>query len=259
VAPRAIGVQLLTHNVRNAITDGIWRVVASGFSAVLKVVVHRPGGDVHWQPSRVPTHWNYWRREADAYRSGITDAFRRHGVRGPCLLQVVERDRDAVAIWMEDVEGRPGAGIDARSLRDLSRRLGSAQGSWISEQRSLPPFASRRFLREYIASKTLGWELLDSDVGWQHELVAACFPEELREGASLLHREREWFLAVMEQPMRTGDADSAGMELMGLNHVSLNVRNLDEALSFNRNVLGLRLLDRPDLGRPGAWLAVAGL
>jgi hypothetical protein len=58
----------LTHNRANRITDGIWKVRAGEFEAVLKVVTDRPGGDPHWQPSRDPLAWNYWRREPDVYR-----------------------------------------------------------------------------------------------------------------------------------------------------------------------------------------------
>jgi glyoxylase I family protein len=55
-----------------------------------------------------------------------------------------------------------------------------------------------------------------------------------------------------------GEHDSSRfkMELIGLHHVSLNVRDLKEALSFYTDVLKLRPLTRPDLGKPGAWFAI---
>jgi glyoxylase I family protein len=42
-----------------------------------------------------------------------------------------------------------------------------------------------------------------------------------------------------------------------LDHVSFAVRDLERSLRFYRDVLGLALAPRPDLGIPGAWL-VAG-
>jgi len=39
-----------------------------------------------------------------------------------------------------------------------------------------------------------------------------------------------------------------------VNHVSLPVRDLDRALAFYRDFLGLPLAPRPDLGIGGAWL-----
>jgi glyoxylase I family protein len=39
-----------------------------------------------------------------------------------------------------------------------------------------------------------------------------------------------------------------------VDHVSFAVRNLDRSLAFYRDVLGLALAPRPDLGIPGVWL-----
>ncbi len=42
--------------------------------------------------------------------------------------------------------------------------------------------------------------------------------------------------------------------LKGIHHVSINVSNVDEAVSFYVDLLGMEKLPRPDLGFPGAWL-----
>lgn len=44
------------------------------------------------------------------------------------------------------------------------------------------------------------------------------------------------------------------MLLNGIHHVSINVKNVDEAVGFYSGVLGMSVLPRPDLGFPGAWL-----
>jgi glyoxylase I family protein len=49
------------------------------------------------------------------------------------------------------------------------------------------------------------------------------------------------------------------MRPAGVHHVSINVRDVDEALRFYTDVLGLTLReDRPDFGFGGAWLDVGG-
>ena len=193
----------LTHNRLNQITEGVWQVRVGEFQAVLKTIVNRPGGDSEWQPSTVPTAWNYWRREAEVYSSGLNATYSDSGLRGPRTLHVSARDDSTVAIWMEAVQGTPGAQIDDDLIGELSYRLGRAQGAWRAAGRPLPSWASKRFLRDYIGSKRLGWELLESDDGWSQPLIAKCFPKGLREGANRLRRDREWLLAIMEQTPRT--------------------------------------------------------
>ncbi|MBN2647569.1 MAG: VOC family protein [Thiotrichales bacterium] len=43
-------------------------------------------------------------------------------------------------------------------------------------------------------------------------------------------------------------------KLLGIDHVSLLVKNADKSKHFYQSVLGLGLLPRPDLGFPGYWL-----
>ena len=46
-------------------------------------------------------------------------------------------------------------------------------------------------------------------------------------------------------------------QYLGIAHASLLVADTARALAFYRDVLGVRVLpDRPDLGYPGAWLAI---
>lgn len=43
------------------------------------------------------------------------------------------------------------------------------------------------------------------------------------------------------------------INIFSLNHASLIVSNLDRSMSFYSEILGLRQIDRPDLGFPGIW------
>jgi glyoxylase I family protein len=46
------------------------------------------------------------------------------------------------------------------------------------------------------------------------------------------------------------------MQIQAIHHVSLTVRDLDRSVRFYREILGLRPIERPPFGFPGAWFAV---
>ena len=49
------------------------------------------------------------------------------------------------------------------------------------------------------------------------------------------------------------------MSVMGIHHISLIVADTGRALGFYRDILGLPVIVRPELGFPGAWLGVGAL
>lgn len=46
--------------------------------------------------------------------------------------------------------------------------------------------------------------------------------------------------------------------LEGIHHVSINVKDVGAAQGFYVELLGMELLDRPNLGFPGAWMRAGG-
>ncbi len=46
------------------------------------------------------------------------------------------------------------------------------------------------------------------------------------------------------------------MHILAIHHLSLLVSDTERALGFYRDVLGLSVVERPELGFPGAWLAI---
>ena len=105
-AVEAIDPHLRLHSV----TGGVYRVHGEGFSLVIKVV--RNGNDADpdglWVSGALPSHRNYWKREWLAYSSGMLDTLPGE-LRAPRTLLATEPAEDECWIWMEDVEGRPGA------------------------------------------------------------------------------------------------------------------------------------------------------
>src|SRR4051794_18745224 len=100
----------LRHNPLNEVTITVERVRdREGRSRVRKELRRPspsdPGGP--WAASTDARHWNYWRREADAYRDDdLRQSLRRAGLDLP-EAQVEETGTGAV-LWLEDVAGTPG-------------------------------------------------------------------------------------------------------------------------------------------------------
>lgn len=200
VPPERAEFQSLTHNPKNGVTAGVWRVSVGERSAVLKVLTRGKDTTETWASSEDPRHWNFWRREACVYEEGVARAWEPWGITAPELLASVERPDGDVALWLEDVRGEPATGWSVAAHAGHARRLGAAHGRTLADQtESLDhSWLSRRFLRDYSAAQTTGRDLLDDDTAWQQPLVRDHFPEGLREDMVRLHHEREWLLRIME-------------------------------------------------------------
>ncbi|MEU3933398.1 aminoglycoside phosphotransferase [Streptomyces sp. NPDC029044] len=186
----------LPHNPSNGVTAGVWRVTGGGRSAVLKVLTRTKETGASWAASNDPRHWNFWRREAYVYRSGLARVWERHGIRAPRLLECAERPDGDVALWLEDVPGEPATTWSLTRHVDHAHRLGTAQGAVGAGEDA--PWLSQGFLRDYTSDRTTGEAVLEDDEAWRHPLVQRHFPPGLREDMVRLHHDREWFLTVME-------------------------------------------------------------
>jgi hypothetical protein len=202
--------ETLTHNANNAVTAGIWRIRAGSLSTVLKVV--SPPGvratSEEWYSSEVPSHWNYWEREALAYEHGVTSVYSTAGISGPRLLSLNRRLNGEVSLWLEDAQSEDGSVPGTRWRMEDYRRfaygLGLAQGSVAITGSALDhPWLTRRFLRDYVLSKLVERSILYSDEAWRRPLVRDNFPSGLRRELVRLHEERERFFSLMERLPRT--------------------------------------------------------
>lgn len=190
----------LAHNAANEATGGIWRLTGpAGRTRVLKIAT--PGRHVagsSWHTSDEPTHWNYWQREVLAYRAGLpATAYADAGIAGPPLVGVRDLADGSVALWLEHVDGLPGAAWDVDMFRDLATRLGAAQARWHG---SAPryPWLSRGWLRGYALSRPD-----PGRVDWDHPVLAAAWPAPLRAGIARLHRDAGRLLDAVEALPRT--------------------------------------------------------
>jgi hypothetical protein len=193
----ALRVDGLTHNAGNQATGGIWLVEGPAGRAVLKIA--NAGEDAGaWATSERGDHWNNWRREPLAYRSGLAQAaFGDAGLGAPRLLELVELGAGALALWLEAVDGLPGPRWTVERLADAAGRLGRVQAAWAG--RELPyPWLSRGWLRQYVASKPIR-----EPVAWDHPLAVAAWPAELRARLRRLWARRADLLDQAEALPRT--------------------------------------------------------
>jgi hypothetical protein len=160
---------------------------------VVKLATVAGGGDRAWPTSDDGHHWNHWRREVLAYQSGFADrVYADAGLSAPRMLAAVEPRPGVVALWLEDVAGRPGARWPVGRLAEFAERLGRAQAGRTGREPA-HPWLSRRWLRQYVASKPI-----TEPVRWDHPEASAVWPAEVRAGLRRLWERRDELLALAE-------------------------------------------------------------
>jgi hypothetical protein len=190
----------LTHNAGNEATGGIWRVTRDSDTAILKLATPRRAGAVaHQAASDEPGHWNYWRRETEAYRAGLpASAYAEAGISAPRLLTADENPDGSVALWLEDVPGRAGSTARTEDLADIAYRLGVGQARWLNK----PPAAawlSRDFLRDYTTASAS----VVGEFDWDHPIAAAAWSPRLRADLRSLWERRDDLLTAADKLPRT--------------------------------------------------------
>ena len=165
--------ELLKHNPLNAVTGGIWRVTAGEQRGICKVVTDGSQADhspEYWEASHEPRHFNYWRREVEAYADDLAARFRLDGVEAPRLLELGDRG-STVVLWLEDVEGTTAPSWDLVTYATFAADLGRAQGRLAAEGGWDRPWLSRDFLAAYAESKPVDEVVLGDPDRWQHPRV----------------------------------------------------------------------------------------
>lgn len=209
---RAVGHEVTAYSVEpiepqlrlHSVTGGVYRVRTEGHSLVIKVVTKGADADPHalWVAGAEPAHRNYWKREWLAYSTGLLDALPGE-LRAPRTMLVTEPADDESWVWMEDVEGLPGAEWVVDDYDSVAFDLATTQAAYASGRSMLPvyPWLSRHWLRGWV--ETLGRQIdaLDDDALWHEEWQAPM--RALRSRMRAIWQSRETLLRIVEAAPQT--------------------------------------------------------
>ena len=206
--PRAVGdavvaVEPLRHGLGNTGTGGICRVRGQAGSAILKVARRPTAADPakSFPAGDEPDHWNYWRREALAYETGLTaTVYASAGITAPALLEASARADGGVALWLADVGGTAGWDWPVPRLARFAHELGVAQARWAGRVPDLP-WLSRRWLAQYLTEGPRRLTRVD-DADWDHPRVAV-WPAGVRQRLRQLWADPGPLLAIVGAAERT--------------------------------------------------------
>ncbi len=209
----------LGYTVRTPVSGGVYRLAgrartrdgARPWSLVLKIA-RSPVGRA-WPDGRVapagwgtePTHSQYWKREALAYRSGLLDDLPGALV-APRCFGADEREDDAIWLWLEEMHETERRPWPLARYGVAARHLGRFNGAYLTG-RPLPaePWLNRHFLRAWTAdpARAALAETIARAETWAHPLVRQAFPDPVAERLLRLQAERAELLAALERQPQT--------------------------------------------------------
>jgi hypothetical protein len=149
---------------------------------------------------RSPSSFGYWRREPEAYRSGLLYDLP-GGVTAPRCYGVVECAGDACWLWLEEVEDRFGA-WPTEQYGVVARHLGQLNGTYLAG-RPLPavPWLSKRWMRSYIEPAAPMFDRLRGSL--DHPLIRRLLPGDAADRLLACWENRERYLSALERLPRT--------------------------------------------------------
>lgn len=187
----------------HSVTGGVFRVEWDDGSLVIKVV--RRGHDSDpgalWVSGSTPEHRNYWKREWLAYDWGLLGALPGQ-LRAPRLLLTTEPSADEAWIWMEDVEGIPGASWSVSDFASVAFDVGTTQGAYAAGHKPLPTgdWLSRDWLRGWVHTLARHADLVDDDAIWAAEPLRML--DFLRDRFTAMWAHRDELLAIVDAAPR---------------------------------------------------------
>jgi hypothetical protein len=164
------------------------------WSLILKTAY--PEGD-----NTVPSAWNYYKREVEAYRSGWLDDLP-GGLAAPRCFGVVEHPDGTCWIWLEDVKDEIGPQWPLEHYRVAARHAGQFNGAYLAGQQ-LPdwPWLSSSWQRHSAENCAPALPLLRDSL--DHPLVRRLLPGDIRDRFFYLWAERGIYLEALDRLPQT--------------------------------------------------------
>jgi hypothetical protein len=152
-------------------------------------------------PDTEPSCWNYYKREADAYRSGWLDDLP-GGLAAPRCFEVIEHQDGTCWIWLEDVGEEIGAQWPLEQYGLVARHLGQFNGAYLAGQ-SQPdwPWLSTGWLRQVIETSAPAIPLLRDSL--DHALIGRWMPGDAADRYFRLWEERGVYLDALDRLPQT--------------------------------------------------------
>lgn len=158
----------------------------------------------HWTAgAELPSHWNYWKREALVYGSEVPEFFSAFGLRPPTALNL-EVSQNRAYLWIENVDAPSATSWGSQRYAKAAYQLGNIQGHIVSTC-SFPKYnwLSVDYLSDYSGEKPFEFGWLDDDVAWRQRLIADYFPPGLRDGVRRFASLRDELLRITARVPRT--------------------------------------------------------
>ncbi|HEY64455.1 MAG TPA: hypothetical protein G4O02_07770 [Caldilineae bacterium] len=164
------------------------------WSLILKIQLPIPGQDD-------PSHWFYWKREAEAYRSGWLDDLP-GGIAAPRCYGIEERPDGSYWLWLEEVKDSIGRKWPLEHYGIVARHLGQFNGAYlVGEPMPTYPWLSRDGIRKHVESSAQAIEQLRDVL--DHPLVSRWLPGDASEQLFQTWAERDVFLEALDRLPQT--------------------------------------------------------
>lgn len=202
----------LDHHVINPVSGGLFRVTGTAdaggvtlpWSFVLKII-GRPAEETGvWASSDDITHWNYWRREALAYRSGLLPTNEEGGLTTPRLVDwELCQGGEEIRLWLENIQGELGNCWPVERYGPAARHLGQWQGQWPSRPLPTDPWLSRNWLRSRVSGGDNDAGILSDEAAWRNPVLEGALPLSLARNGLRLWKARGILLDGLERCPQT--------------------------------------------------------
>jgi hypothetical protein len=164
------------------------------WSVVLKVVHPTVG-------AAAPTDWNYWKREALVYGSGLLDDLA-GGLAAPRCFGVADQPDGAVFLWLEDIVEDPDSHWSLDRYSVAARHLGGFNGAYLTHKPApTHPWLSRGQLRGWLARFAPG--IAELPARPEDPLIRRYWPGDTAQRVLRFWDERDALLAAHDRLPRT--------------------------------------------------------